>query len=155
MDSYPHGIVVCHHLSPLCSFQSALLSTRNRDVVSTQHVPPTVGFLFDLKWRELQARELTKESQPEKEHVDSSFSIPSTHPCGFSEWLWVAKLSVLQNQWWPHTGPPFVDCPRGTRCCGLSPLTWARPLRLPKKNVFQPSFLRLRVWWAVSFESLH
>lgn len=52
-------------------------------------------------------------------------------------------------------GPLFVDYHYWKWCCGPSSLKWEWLLCLLKKNMFQPTFIKFRIWWAVSFESLH
>lgn len=75
--------------------------------------------------------------------------------------LWM----VLGGPWFSRTdkclkqGPLHVGQSPWKAMMWLSslkfPLKWEWRLCLPKMNLFQPTFIKFRIWWAVSFESLH
>lgn len=146
-------------LSPFCSFQNNLFipfEYRDRNTVNTQHCVMHVLTFFLFKVKRSSSERINHRITTRK-HILWLLILNSIHLTLLFLQMVVgekASCSSRTNKCL-KPGPLFVDYHYWKWCCGPSSLKWEWLLCLLKKNMFQPTFIKFRIWWAVSFESLH
>lgn len=135
MNSHLHGIVLCQCPSPLCSFQSDLPSTRNRDMMSSQHVPPMWWFFIWFEVKRASSKRINQRITNRKGtrwllllnsihstlrllwmalggkakcHAEPMVASPRSSLCGLS--LWNTVLHLVASDMGMATPPPEKEC---------------------------------------------